>query len=206
MAFIRSSFAWLAVAAAVAACSTVAPKDQKESPVAGGVFPPLQDPSPGVKIVGTRASAGFARHDVVHGLDTGFIGNIASKDFVGAAASGIFHSTSGSATILLFQASGVTNLNFGKTRIVGLQVALGVNYSGAENRIYGIQLGGVGNFGSKTSIYGFQLGLYNEAETVYGFQIGLLNRTKNLHGMQIGVLNLASNNWLPVVVGLNVGF
>lgn len=190
---------------ALSGCRIVNPK-QTDSPVAGGIFPPLQDPAPNVRIIGTRASAGWARHDLVYGLDTGFIGNITDKDFFGAAASGIFHSTNGKAVIIGFQLSGVTNLNYGKTHLAGLQLALGVNYAGGENRVYGIQLAGLGNYGGRTKIYGFQIGLYNEAESVFGLQLGVLNKTKNLHGVQLGVLNIATENWLPAFVGINVGF
>lgn len=170
-------------------------------PLGSGIFPPLQEPGTDATIKGTVSAAGWTRYQNVYGADFGIIGNIVDKDFVGMAASGIFHVTNGRAVILLFQASGVTNINNGKAYILGVQIALGSNYSGGETYVGGIQLSPFNH--GKTTIYGLQAGIVNEAESVYGFQIGIINRVKNLHGLQVGVLNVATGSWLPVFFGFN---
>ena len=180
--------------------------EDDDSYTAGGLFPPLQYPSEDEAVIGLRVSPGWAKHKNVYGLDFGTIGNITTSNFVGMAFSGVFNRTEGSATILLIQAAGVANYNKAKTNVIGMQWALGFNYGAAQHDIYGLQIALGGNFGAKTKIYGFQVGIYNEAESVYGFQLGLVNKTKNLSGIQIGLINYHANGWLPVFPVINIGF
>lgn len=170
------------------------------------IFPPLQTPDRQTPVRLGRGSILWGDHDVVYGADTSFIGNIVNKEFVGSALSGVFHSTSGKANITGGQFSGLMNLNYGKTRIEGLQFTIGVNYARGDQRVIGIQFAALANLGMKNRIYGFQFGLYNEAEAIYGFQVGLVNKTKKLYGLQIGLANISYKNGLPFCPIINAGF
>jgi|GEM_PF-979348 len=181
-------------------------KKEKPKVVGLALVYPVQFPSKEVPIEANRTSILWGKHDVVQGADLGFIGNFTEKEFNGTALSFVFNSTRGKADIMGLQFAGLINLNHGKTKIEGFQMAGGVNYSGGEHAVYGVQVAGLGNIGMKNKVYGFQVGIYNEAEAIYGFQIGILNRTKNLYGIQIGALNFSSNNGLPFFPIINAGF
>lgn len=167
-------------------CGTV---EKQPEPVVGfSIFPPLQYPGRSGKIDANRTSMVYGDHDSVQGYDLSLFGNRTRKEF------------SGIATSLAF------NWNSGKTNVYILQFAGLVNANTSDANIYGFQIAGLANAGAKTKVYGFQIGLYNEAEAIYGFQIGLINKTKSLHGVQIGLANISSKNGLPFCPLLNIGF
>lgn len=186
------------------ACTTT----QKEKPKVVGfaIMAPVQFPGKSTPIEANRTSVIWGNHDKVQGIDFSLIGNFTQKEFNGSALALGFNSTRGKADVIAMQLAGIANLNHGKTSIQGFQIAAGANYSGSSQSVYGFQLAGLANLGMKNKVYGFQVGLYNEAEAIYGLQIGLINRTKSLYGIQIGALNFSSKNGLPVFPVINVGF
>lgn len=199
-----STLVLLAVGLLQTACTSSPSKEPQYAGVA--LFPPIQDPDKGTPISLGRGSILWGDHDVVHGLDTSFVGNFVNKEFKGSALSGIFHTTRGTADINGWQVSLVLNNNLGKTRIGGVQFTAGVNYAGGDQRVVGVQMAALANIGMKNRVYGFQFGMYNEAEAIYGVQIGVLNRVKNLYGLQVGLLNFASKNGLAFFPVINAGF
>lgn len=85
-------------------------------------------------------------------------------------------------------------------KLAGIQASY--LYGHAE-RMFGLQLAPLTN---AKDVRGIQIGVVNLAETVKGLQIGLYNQTQKLGGVQLGFLNIASDNWLPWMVLLNIGF
>jgi hypothetical protein len=175
------------------------------SPLGLDIIPPVEFPPDDFSIAGARVSALWGRQRDVYGLDVGVLGNVTELNFVGLAVSGVFNTTYGSTTILGLQAAGAFNYNTNKTSVTGLQLALGVNRNVGESSVTGLQLA-LANLSDHTKIYGFQIGIYNEAEEVYGFQIGLVNKTTNLHGLQVGIVNFNAKGPLKLTPFLNVGF
>jgi len=175
------------------------------SPLSVSVFPPVEFPPNDFAITGARVSLLWGSHRNMYGLDLGVLGNITEQDFTGLAISGLFNATHGTTNVLGLQFAGITNINTGKTNVYGLQAALLMNYNTAESKVAGLQLA-LANWSPFTSIYGFQIGIYNKARTVHGLQIGLVNDCEDLHGVQIGLVNF--NHKGPFVVSplLNVGF
>lgn len=169
------------------------------------IFPPLQYPGRGTAINANRTSLLLGRHDKVSGTDFSMFGNITDKEFNGAALALGFNKTKGKAHIYGLQMA-LANLNYGTTHVGGLQIGGLLNLSKAAHNVYGLQLAGLANIGKKNTVYGAQVGLYNQAESIYGFQIGLFNKTKNLYGIQIGAINISSNNGLPFCPVVNAGF
>lgn len=174
------------------------------SPISVGIVYPVQFPPSDFTVTGVRASAIFGRQRDVYGIDLGLVGNITDLTFAGVAASGVFNLTKGT-TMAFVQLAGITNMNYQKTTIIGVQAAAGLNRNVAESKVGGLQLALV-NLADHTTIYGVQAGVYNEALTVRGFQIGLINKTENLTGIQIGLLNYYSKGLFSVAPVLNVGF
>lgn len=84
--------------------------------------------------------------------------------------------------------------------VSGLQLS---GLYGHSQTMMGLQLGPLTN---NMDTRGVQIGIINLAQTVKGVQIGLYNQTQKLAGLQLGFLNLAGENWLPWMVGLNLGF
>lgn len=167
-------------------CTTV---EKEPEPIVGfAIFPPLQYPAKSGKIDANRTSIIMGHHDSVAGYDLSFFGNITDKEFNGLATALGFNITRGKTNIAILQLAGLFNSNTG------------------DARIYGVQVAGLANTGGKTKVYGFQIGLYNEAESIYGFQVGLINKTKNLYGIQIGLANISYNNGLSFCPVLNIGF
>lgn len=165
-----------------------------------------QAPDADASVTGMRFSAGAASHKEMYGLDIGVIGNFTSSKFVGTAMSGAFNFTDGSASIVLLQLAGGVNVNNGKANIYGIQLAPFANINRGDGNVFGMQMSVGANVSPKTNIYGFQFGLYNEANQVYGFQVGLINRAQRLHGIQIGLSNYNASGWLAWFPLLNVGF
>lgn len=202
----KKSFALSIVAIFMALDVGCTSTPQKKPKVVGfAIVYPLQYPSKSVPIEANRTSILWGKNDYVRGMDFGGIGNFTEKEFDGSALSLVFNDTRGKAHIFALQLGVVANLNHGHTKVEGFQVAGGLNYSGDDQSVYGVQVAAL-NIGMKNKIYGFQVGAYNEAEAVYGFQIGVINRTKNLYGIQIGALNFSGNNGLPLSPVLNIGF
>lgn len=183
----------------------ITPAQAAFSPVSLTVVPPVQFPPADFTIVGARASLIYGRQRDIYGLDLGVIGNITEVAFAGVSVSGGFTYHKGMTTILGLQAAGGANVTTQKTRVFGLQAALGLNYMTAESTVAGVQFALV-NLVDHSSIYGFQLGVYNKAYAVYGFQIGLVNDCNNLHGVQIGLLNYNRTGTLLVSPIINIGF
>jgi len=176
------------------------------SPVSVSVVPPVQFPPSDYNIAGARISALYGNHRDVRGIDIGVLGNITQQTFTGLAVSGLFNLTKGQTTILGAQIAGITNINRQKTNVFGLQLAGALNYQDAESSVTGLQAAVLGNVAPHTTVYGFQVGLYNRAKSVYGFQIGLVNDTVNLHGIQIGLVNFHRTGLFYVSPIINVGF
>lgn len=175
------------------------------TPVSVAIVPPIQFPNDEFSITGVRVSGLWGRHRDLYGLDFGLLGNITEQSFVGIGVSGIFNYTKGNTLITGLQLAGLANYNTNKTNVIGLQAALGVNYNTAASTITGLQLS-LANLSDFTTIYGFQVGIYNSALEVYGIQIGLINMAKNLHGIQIGLLNFNAQGPFVVSPIINVGF
>lgn len=175
------------------------------TPLSVAIAPPVQFPPADYSVTGVRLSALWGKHRDLYGLDVGVLGNITEQDFVGIGVSGIFNNTRGSTTILGAQIAGATNINTNKTRVFGVQAALGANFNSAESSVFGVQVA-IANLSSHTKVYGFQVGIYNEAQDVYGFQIGLINRAKSVHGLQIGLMNFNQTGLFVVSPIINFGF
>lgn len=175
------------------------------SPLGVSIAGPAQFPPNDFDIMGARISLLYGKNRDVSGIDLGLLGNITTGKFTGAAVSGLFNNTRGQSTILGLQLAGLTNINTQKTNVYGLQVALGANYNKAESSVVGLQFA-LANLSPNTSIYGFQVGIYNKAREVRGFQIGLINATQNLKGIQIGLLNFYQQGFFKVSPIINIGF
>ncbi len=175
------------------------------SPLAVGLIKPVQFPPGDFSITGARLSLLWGQHRDLYGIDVGLLGNITEQTFTGLAVSGLFNATHGTTTILGLQLAGLTNINTNKTNVYGLQLALLANYQEAASTVVGVQMA-VANFAAHTDIYGFQLGVYNKAQSVHGLQIGLVNSASDLHGLQIGLINFNDKGMFGVSPILNVGF
>ncbi len=175
------------------------------SPLSVNFLPPIQFPSGDFQIRGLRLSVLWGSETEMYGLDVGAIGNVTTTAFGGAAIAGAFNLNYSAADIYILQVAGLANINLGATNIYGLQVTAGTNHNGADANVYGMQLAPI-NLCTQTKVYGFQIGLYNRADTITGFQIGFINVTKNLHGLQIGFLNFDETGMFQVSPFLNVGF
>lgn len=175
------------------------------SPLSIAIVPPLQFPSDDFTITGLRASVLYGKHQDIYGIDLGLIGNVTTQTFVGIGIAGGFNMTSGHTTAIGGQIAGLANYNTAQTKVYGVQAALGMNYNGGETSVTGLQFA-LANISGHTTIYGFQVGVYNKAKAVYGFQIGLINECDNLHGLQIGFLNFHKDGLFAVSPILNFGF
>jgi hypothetical protein len=176
------------------------------SPVAIGIVPPVAFPPSDFSITGARVSLIYGDQRDIFGLDLGVIGNITRQSFVGIGVSGLFNITHGPTTVLGLQLAGLMNYTTEKTHVFGVQVAGLVNQNTAVSSVTGLQLALAANLSEHTDIYGFQIGLYNKAQSVYGFQIGLVNVANSLHGLQIGLINFHQTGLFAVSPILNVGF
>ncbi|MBM4355059.1 MAG: hypothetical protein FJ109_14955 [Deltaproteobacteria bacterium] len=87
-----------------------------------------------------------------------------------------------------------------RSEVRGLQIALITNITAS---VQGIQVG-PGNV--TETVTGLQLGLVNQAGRVNGLQIGAMNFCTVLNGVQIGGINVATDNFIPFMLGLNVGW
>ena len=175
------------------------------SPLALGLIKPVQFPPSDFSVTGARLSLLWGQHRDLYGIDVGLLGNITEQTFTGLAVSGLFNATHGTTTILGLQLAGLTNINTSKTNIYGLQLALLANYQDAADSVVGVQLA-IANIAPHTDVYGFQLGVYNKAQSVHGLQIGLVNSASDLHGVQIGLINFNEKGLFGVSPILNVGF
>jgi hypothetical protein len=175
------------------------------TPLAVGIIPPIQFPPFDFTVAGVRASV-IGSHKAFYGVDIGVLGNITGSEFGGLAVSGVFNLNHGSATIFPFQIAGIANIDTGTTHVLGLQLAAILNYENErrENSVSGLQVALV-NLAPYTRIYGFQIGIFNQALDVYGFQIGLFNVVNALHGFQIGLLNFNHAGLFSVCPVLNFG-
>ncbi len=175
------------------------------TPVVVSLVPPVQFPAEDFAVTGARLSLLWGHQRNIYGLDLGVIGNVTDQDFAGIAVSGLANITHGTTTVLGLQLAGLTNYNTNKTNVIGLQAALGANINTAEASVYGLQLAAV-NFCEHTDINGFQVGLYNKAQTVRGLQIGIVNMANSLHGIQIGLVNFNHTGLISVSPVINIGF
>lgn len=123
------------------------------TPIAIGLFPPLQFPSSDFEVTGLRLGI-VGKNRSMSGLDVGLLGNITDQAFTGIAISGLF------------------NYNKTSADIIGLQIAGVANINGIDSALYGVQ---VGLFNKVNKVYGLQLGLINVAKELHGVQIGLIN-------------------------------
>jgi hypothetical protein len=203
-----ATFAFLLVSLAVASEASAS-----TSPLAIGLFPPIQVPSSDSEVTGLRLSLLVGKHSGVSGIDFGLLGNITEKKFEGLAVSGLFNHNSGVTNIIILQAAGIANINAAKTNVYGFQVALvNINRQPTETEhSKGFAVASGLSHGSDVgweygAVYGMQLGIYNSAAEVYGFQIGLINSTNKLHGIQIGLINFNKGGPFEVCPVFNVGF
>lgn len=127
--------------------------DSDNSPLAIGLFPPLQLPDSGYGIKGLRLSV-VGVHRQSQGIDLSLLGNVTTNKFRGLAISGLF------------------NYNPGLSTVVGLQLAALANINTGPNTVYGVQVAAYNKAGV---VYGLQLGLLNIANELNGVQIGLFN-------------------------------
>ncbi len=139
--------------------------DSDRSPIAIGLFPPLQLPSSEYGIRGIRLSL-FGMHRESQGIDLAVLGNVSKNKFSGLAIAGLF------------------NYNPGLSTVVGLQMAALANINLGTNSVYGVQLAAYNKAGT---VYGLQIGLFNVANELHGVQIGLFNINKAgpFHGSPI---------------------
>lgn len=175
------------------------------TPLSVSILPPVQFPPEDFSITGVRASLFWGKHRDLYGLDFGLLGNMTEQSFVGIGVSGVFNLTRGNTTILGLQLAGLTNINKNKTDVFGAQATLGLNLNTATSSVTGLQFA-LANHSPFTDIRGFQVGIYNKANSVYGIQIGLVNFAANLHGIQIGLMNFNDKGPFKVSPILNVGF
>jgi hypothetical protein len=87
-----------------------------------------------------------------------------------------------------------------------------------ETEFAGVSLGLFGQMGSLAGLQaglfntvandlsGFQVGLFNQADSVSGIQIGLINRAVTLRGLQIGLANLVEEGPVTFFPILNAAF
>lgn len=176
------------------------------SPIGLDIAPPIEFPPSDFTVAGLRISALWGEHRSMYGIDLAGLGNITDLTFTGLAIAGGFNSTRGETTIIGLQVAGITNINTGKVNVVGIQAAVGINSNTATSQVIGFDLAVIGNLTPHTSLYGMQVGLYNEAQDIYGLQIGLINKVTNLHGLQIGLINFNEKGIFRVCPILNVGF
>ncbi len=175
------------------------------SPVSLSILPPIQFPPSDFTIIGFRASALWGKQRDIYGLDLGVLGNITEQTFTGIGIAGGANITHGTTTIIGLQLAGIANINTNKTTVYGVQAALGVNSNTASASVGGVQIAAA-NLAKNTDIYGFQIGIYNQALNVYGLQIGLINVASSLHGIQIGLLNFHEKGSVSVSPVINIGF
>lgn len=69
--------------------------------------------------------------------------------------------------------------------------------------LFGIQLG---LWNEAAGFRGLQAGLVNVTGDAQGFQIGLINRAETLYGFQIGLVNVIRDAEIPVFPIVNIGF
>ena len=174
------------------------------SPVSLAILPPVQFPPSDFSVIGLRASVFWGKQRDIYGIDLGLLGNITEQDFVGIGISGLMNVTHGTTNIIGLQLAGAANYNTNKTSVYGVQAAL-VNLNTAASSVAGLQIGAA-NISKFTDVYGFQIGIYNRAQTVYGFQLGLVNQATNLHGIQIGLLNFHEKGIVSISPAINIGF
>jgi hypothetical protein len=175
------------------------------SPIGIDIVPPIEFPPSDFTVAGLRLGL-VGEHRNMYGIDLAAIGNITDLSFAGLAVSGIFNNTRGTTDIVGLQLAGITNINAGKTSVVGLQVAGAINANKTTSSVIGLNVAVLGNLSPNTSVYGLQVGLYNQAYDIYGFQIGLINNVTNLHGLQIGLINFNDKGLFKVCPILNAGF
>lgn len=161
----------------------------------------LAFPGPKEDVAGIRLSIG-AQNKNVYGLDVGVAMNETKDRFVGIAIAGFANVYYGRAFIIGLELAGFSNAGSHVSGF-GLQVAGFLNSAGSGDFVGG-QVAIFRNeyFGH---IYGFQLGLFNDAKSIVGVQIGIINKADNLHGVQIGLLNY-NKSGIPCLPLINIGF
>lgn len=150
----RSSFAGILLVFMFSFSAFGAESDN--SPLAIGLFPPLQLPNSGYGIKGLRLSL-VGVHRASQGIDLAVLGNSTTNKFGGIAIAGLYNHNRALSSVVGLQLAGIANLNNGPSKVYGVQVA-GFNKAG--------------------TVYGLQLGLINVATELHGIQIGLFNINK----------------------------
>ena len=72
-----------------------------------------------------------------------------------------------------------------------------------QSSMFGLQ---VGLWNESRGINGFQVGLVNVAGDINGLQVGLFNRTETMHGYQVGLINIIRDSDLQFMPVVNIGF
>lgn len=161
----------------------------------------LQFPKRKHDVYGFRTNLLGMENKRVVGLDVG-VWNITDELF-GGTQIGVVNVNRKDSYILGMQFGFILNRNDGQTRALGYQVAGIANYNPGGAQILGLQAALV-NVG-KNNVYGFQLGLYNRAETIIGLQLGVVNYCENLHGIQVGLINSCKSCLISLMPGINIG-
>ncbi|MCR9203987.1 MAG: hypothetical protein NXH75_05395 [Halobacteriovoraceae bacterium] len=154
-------------------------------------------------VYGLRTNLFGAENKEVVGFDIGGF-NLTRELMAGVQFGGV-NVTEKKAYILGAQFGAFANINRGDTNILGVQISAIVNNNKGPTNIIGAQMA-VANVGDKTSIYGYQLAIYNRAYRVVGAQVGIVNYADNLHGVQIGLLNICKSCLIGIMPGINIGF
>ena len=203
--FAAASTAVSSILAAAALAFVSAPASAAFSPLAIGLFAPVQFPPSDFSVTGLRLNIFLGDHRDVYGVNLGLFGSMTEQQFVGLGVSGLFNYNKGATSAVFLQAAGVANVNVNKASVVGVQVAGVINSNVAESSIVGIAFAPV-NLSPNTKIYGVSAGIYNSDNEVFGFQIGLINMVDHLHGLQIGLVNINRQGLFYIAPILNVGF
>lgn len=161
-------------------------------------FPPKE-----WSVYGFRTNFFGAENKEVVGLDVG--GYNLTRELMAGVQLGGVNVTEKKAYFLGAQFGLFANINRGDTSVLGVQMSAIVNNNKGPTDIIGIQVA-LANVGDKTSVYGYQMAIYNRAYRVVGAQLGIVNYADNLHGVQIGLLNICKSCLIGIMPGINIGF
>ncbi|MFO0757895.1 MAG: hypothetical protein U0359_15470 [Byssovorax sp.] len=136
-------------------------------------------------MTGVQLGVASVNEGSTNGLQLGGVFSYADGPLRGLQLSGVFGWAT--APIVGAQIAGVANQT--KAGVRGLQLSGAFNIVRGEQRVDGVQIGGV-NLGR---VNGLQLGGLNVSEEVRGLQIGLINVARKIDGLQIGLINITDN-------------
>lgn len=153
------------------------------------IFPPLQI-IPSDFYIGGLAINLIGYNTRVSGLQAGLFNGVGVMNGMQA---GFFNTCDGQ----------IIGVQAGVVDVSQVLFGLAAGFANSSVYLYGAQIGAC-NVTEK--LYGAQIGAINVAETIYGVQIGAFNYTDHLYGVQIGGINIATQGWIPFMVGINLSF